>query len=124
MNILIVGNVLKDVYLNLDTRKNYELDSKGVNWLDLSFNASMHHYFSRTSSFGGASVTQDVLMNLGLDATIANYDKSEPPIYRYILVADGGVTYFVPENKKLTTFTPPANTYDYIFVDRFPQPQN
>ena len=118
MNILIVGNVLKDVYLNLDTRKNFELDRANVNWLDLSFDASMHHYFSRTSSFGGASVTQDVLKNLGLDATIANYDKTEPPIYRYILVADGGVTYFVPENKKPTTFTPPVSTLDYIFVDR------
>ena len=118
MNILIVGNVLKDVYLNLDTRNDFESGKDGVNWLDVSFDASMHHYFSRTSSFGGASVTQDVLANLGLNATIVNHDEAEPPIYRYILVADGGVTYFVPENKKSTTFTPPASTMDYIYVDR------
>ena len=118
MNILIVGNVLKDVYLNLDTRNDFESGKDGVNWLDVSFDASMHHYFSRTSSFGGASVTQDVLANLGLNATIVNHDKAEPPTYRYILVADGGVTYFVPENKKSTTFTPPASTMDYIYIDR------
>ncbi len=118
MNILIVGNVLKDVYLNLDTRNDFESGKDGVNWLDVSFDASMHHYFNRTSSFGGASVTLDVLANLGLNATIVNHDKAEPPIYRYILVADGGVTYFVPENKKSTTFTPPASTMDYIYVDR------
>lgn len=116
MNILIVGNVLKDIYLNLDTRKEFELDSKGTNWLDLSFDASIHHYFSRQSSFGGAAVTKDVLDNLGLSAHVAK--TKENLAHRYILVADGGVSYFVPEIKESTTFIPPATTADYIFVDR------
>ncbi len=116
MNILIVGNVLKDVYLNLDTRKGFELDKNSVNWLDLSFNASMHHYFSRNSSFAGAAVSLDVLNNLGLSASL-DYDEDDIT-YRYILVADGGVSYFVPETKKSTIFYEPEDPIDYIFVDR------
>ena len=117
MNILIVGNVLKDVYLNLDTRYgNYESDKNNTNWLDLSFDASKHHYFSRQSSFGGAAVTLDVLENLGLSASIASND--EDIAHRYILVADGGVSYFVPDFKKTTKFAPPITNADYLFVDR------
>ncbi len=116
MNILIVGNVLKDVYLNLDTRKDFELDRSGVNWLDLSFDASAHPYFSRSCSFAGAAVSEDVLSNLGLSASVSYHD--EDPTYRLILVADGGVSYFVPENKKPTVFNPSAAPVDYIFVDR------
>lgn len=125
MNILIVGNVLKDVYLNLDTRKDFETGKNGTNWLDLEFNASIHHYFSRTSSFGGAAVTMDVFKNLGLYSAISgsNYqvDAETKPLastYRYILVADGGVSYFVPNDKKATVFMRPIVPVDYIFVDR------
>ena len=116
MNILIVGNVLKDIYLNLDTRKEFELDSKGTNWLNLSFDASMHHFFSRQSSFAGAAVTKDVLDNLGVPSSIAGTD--EATAHRYILVADGGVSYFVPNTKKTTDFVAPDTPVDFIFVDR------
>ncbi len=126
MNILIVGNVLKDVYLNLDTRTEFESDKNGVNWLDLSFDASMHHFFNRTSSYGGAAVTLDVLKNMGLSAAISGSDfsledgPSSTPAsaYRYILVADGGTSYIVPSTKATTDFATPSTTIDYIFVDR------
>lgn len=116
MNILIVGNVLKDIYLNLDTRKEFELDSKGTNWLNLSFDASMHHYFSRQSSFAGAAITKDVLDNLGIPASVSDHDENIA--HRYILVADGGVSYFVPNIKKSTDFVAPETPVDYIFIDR------
>lgn len=126
MNILIVGNVLKDVYLNLDTRTEFETDRNGINWLDLSFDASMHHFFSRTSSYGGAAVTLDVLKSMGLNASISGSDFSleDGPshtiasAYRYILVADGGTSYIVPSSKATTEFTTPSTQIDYIFVDR------
>ncbi len=127
MNILIVGNVLKDVYLNLDTRNGgFESDNRGTNWIDLGFNASTHHFFSRTSSFGGAAVSLDVLKNLGLGASISgsNFSLSDDSasgtaaIYRYILVADGGVSYFVPSGVSPTLFTLPNAPIDCLFVDR------
>ena len=67
MNILVVGNILKDVYLNIDTRKeNLETDSRNIKWLDVSFDASEHRFFNRESSLGGAAITLEVLEKWGL----------------------------------------------------------
>lgn len=128
MNILIVGNVLKDVYLNLDTRtEQFETDKNHTKWLDLSFNASEHHFFNRESSLGGAAVSLEVLQKLGLEASITGSDLSfkdddhtstPASTHRYILIADGGVSYLSPSNFRQTTFTPPTESIDYIFIDR------
>ncbi len=129
MNILIVGNVLKDVYLNLDTRNaEFETGDNGTRWLDLSFDTSTHHFFSRSSNFGGAAVSLEVLQKMGISSTISDSDfsfddngpsKNTPAsVYRYILSADGGVTYFVPSEFKNTSFVAPSTPVDYLFIDR------
>ena len=127
--ILIVGNVLKDVYLNLDTKNEpFETDKNGTKWLDFSFNASEHHFFNRHSSFGGAAVSLEVLQKLGLSATITDSDfsfdeggptKSTPAdSYRYILISDDGVSYLTPNKLQITEFIAPNSSVDYIYIDR------
>ncbi len=127
MNILVVGNVLKDVYLNLDSRtEGFEQDKTGVEWLDFGFNSSEHHYYGRTSSYGGAAITLEVLQKMGLDATISDtsfhFDENGPvmngpaSVYRYILTSDTGVAYMTPSVEQSTGFTTPTETVDYIFV--------
>ena len=128
MNILIVGNILKDIYLNLDTRtESFETDQNGTKWLDLSFNASEHHFYNRHSSLGGAAVTLEVLQKLGLDTAISGSKlsfKDDTPTYdfsathRYILIADEKVTYLAPSSFTKTTFTPPDQAVDYLYLDR------
>ena len=129
MHIFIVGNVLKDVYLSLDERsEHFESDKNGINWLNLSFDASKHHYFRRTSSFGGAAVSMEVLNKLGLKASIVSSDfsfddtgiKNSAPAdaYRYILTADDAVTYLTPTKFQRTPFIAPATAPDYICIDR------
>ena len=129
MHILVVGNVLKDVYLNLDSRtEDFEPDGTGVEWLDFSFNASKHHYESRASSFGGAAITLEVLQKMGLKSDISDtsfhFAENGPVIngptgtYRYILTSDNGVSYMVPSVEQKTPFTTPTETLDYLFVDR------
>lgn len=129
MNVLIVGNVLKDVYLNLDSRtENFEIDQNNIKWLDLSFNASEHHFFSRNSSLGGAAVSLEVLQKLKINATISSsnldFSKEEvklhnyTPVHRYILVSDGSVSYLSPSKFQKTVFTPPDKPVDYIYIDR------
>ncbi len=62
MNILVVGNVLKDVYLNLDNRdNNFEVDKDNIKWLNVGFNASSNFFFSRTSSLFGYSFSIEFL---------------------------------------------------------------
>ena len=71
--ILIVGNVLKDVYLKLDERQNdFELDESGISWLELGFNGATHSFLKRTSMYGGAAISLSVLSKLGIDAGILN----------------------------------------------------
>lgn len=129
MHILVVGNVLKDVYLNLDSRtENFEEDKTGVEWIDFSFDASKHHYFTRMSSFGGAAITLEVLQKMGFDADITDtsfhFDANGPVnggptgTYRYILTSDKGVSYMVPSAEQPTPFTTPTEEVDYLFVDR------
>ncbi|MBQ3280243.1 fructose-bisphosphate aldolase class I [Candidatus Saccharibacteria bacterium] len=129
MHILVVGNVLKDVYLNLDSRtENFERDGDGKEWLDFSFDSSEHHYFSRTSSFGGAAITLEVLQKMGLSADITDtsfhFDETGPVIsgptgtYRYILTSDNGTSYMVPSSPQKTSFTTPTESVDYLYVDR------
>ena len=72
-NILIVGNVTKDVYLRLDNRQNkFETDQNDIKWLDFAFDGSTHRYYNRVSIFGGASISLEVLTRFGLNAEIAN----------------------------------------------------
>ncbi|MBR3256628.1 fructose-bisphosphate aldolase class I [Candidatus Saccharibacteria bacterium] len=129
MNILVVGNVLKDVYLNLDSRtEKFETDKSGTEWLDFSFNASEHRFFNRGSSFGGAAITLEVFKKMGLSVSIADnsieYSDDEfkatnsSEVYRYILVSDNGVSYLAPSDFKTTIFNPADSSYDYIFIDR------
>ena len=129
MNILVVGNCLKDVYLNLDSRtENFETDKHHTKWLNLAFNAAEHYFFNRESSFGGAAVTLEVLTRLGLSATITNSDlkmtadgftTSQPvKTHRYILITDGSPCYITPSNHELTNFATPGDFYDYLYIDR------
>ena len=129
MSILIVGNILKDVYLNIDPRtEHFEQDQHNTKWLDLSFNASEHHFFNRNSSFGGAAVSLEVLTKFGLPAAITNSDlqftadgsniNQPADTYRYILIADDNVSYLTPTTYHTTTFATPTEAYDYLYLDR------
>ena len=129
MKILVVGNILKDVYLGLDSRtEQFEQDKNGDLWLDFGFNASQHHYFSRMSSFGGAAITLEVLQKMGFSASVADtnfrYEDGGPVMdgpagtYRYILTADNGVSYIVPVDESKTNFTTPSEPVDYLYIDR------
>lgn len=127
--ILIVGNVLKDVYLKMDERKNdFELDERGVSWLDLGFNGEAHSFFRRTAVYGGAAVSLAVLNGLGLDAGILN-NQSEMKAgeiiwsgnaadYRYIFCNQNGITYFVPSERVATDWAMPKGTPEWILADR------
>lgn len=129
MNILVVGSVLKDVYLNLDSRtEQFETDENGVKWLDFSFDASEHRFFSREPSLGGAAVTLEVLSKMGIKTAITGSKLKmedgdltsdvEAAAYRYILVTDGRPSYIVPTEYKETIFATPDDFYDYIYIDR------
>ena len=129
MKILVVGNVLKDVYLNLDTRTEHlETDKNHTQWLDISFDTSDHHFFNRNSNLGGAAISLEVLSKMELSPAISGSDLHldsdgfisdlSPETYRYILIADGNVSYLSPSKSQITDFHPPAEPVDYLYIDR------
>lgn len=126
--ILIVGNVLKDIYLRLNERyEALESDREGVKWLNWGFNGAAHEFFGRASLYSGAVVTQEVLENFGLVADIyaelsdlAEDGGIKATNYRYILVAGDQISYLVPTEKRATKFRAAevAADYDWVFLDR------
>ncbi len=131
--ILIIGNVLKDIYIKLDDRKNdFETDEHGIDWLNLGFNGEAHNFFRRTSVYGGAAVSLSVLNRLGLNAELLNsrteiHDGEitwldEPDNYRYIFSHKDEITYFVPSSRKITDWSMPSGTPEWILIDRSTTP--
>lgn len=129
MKILVVGNILKDVYLNIDSRtENFETDRDGVQWLNVGFDNSEHHFFRRNSCLGGATITLEVLQKMGIEAAISGekVDLTEDGMefsgtaqaYRYILVANEQISYLTSSARKTSIFDAPTDVVDYIFVDR------
>lgn len=127
--IIIVGNILKDIYLNLDSRtEDFEQDKHHTKWLNLAFNASEHHFFTRNSSLSGAAISLEVLSKLGLDSAISGSElklttdglttNGPAETYRYILITDGQTSYLTPSQASPTDFTPPTEPVEYIYIDR------
>ena len=128
-NILIVGNITKDVYLRLDNRQNnFETDQNDIKWLDFAFDGSTHKYYNRVSIFGGASISLEVLTRFGLQAEISGTTasfldgqfiaKDADTVYRYILCQDRHVSYLSPSNYAQTTWEVPNESVDWIYLDR------
>ena len=128
-NVLIVGNVTKDVYLRMDNRKNhFETDQNNTTWLDLAFDGSAYKFYSRVSIYGGASVSLEVLSRFGAKASICNTTatfldgqfiaKDTDVSYRYILCQDETVAYLSPSEINHTHFRVPDTNPDWIYIDR------
>lgn len=129
-NILIIGNILKDVYLRLDERKNnFEVDEAGTPWLDFGFDGSSHQFFRRISIYGGAAVALEVLNRFDFSARIAgaklgfaggeiisNNQKADD--YRYMLCHGNKISYLVADERTDTKWVMPDEAVDWLFVDR------
>ncbi len=129
MNILIVGNVTKDVYLSVDKRtESLEVDKNSIEWLNLSFDSSAHHFYHRVSTFGGAAITLEILSHFSIPATISgsSFSLTDDPdrptafvsSYRYILTSEESACYFSETSPLSATFSEPVVPPEYIFIDR------
>jgi len=119
--ILIFGNIIKDVYLKLEGRPtDFERDEHGIGWMNLAFGGSINTFFHRTSVFGGATVTLEVLKKFGLDAKIAGVEPGRlvATEHRYILCSHEQVAYFVPDKRAKTSFEEPTKDTQVLLVDR------
>ena len=129
-NILIIGNILKDVYLRMDERQNnFETDEHGTPWLDFGFNGSSHKFFRRISIYGGAAVALEVLNRFEQQARIAGSklgfaggeiitNGQQAQTYRYMLCHGNKITYLVPNERTETKWVMPHGMVEWLFIDR------
>ncbi len=129
-NILIIGNILKDVYLRMDERQNnFEIDEHGTPWLDFGFDGSSHQFFRRISIYGGAAVALEVLNRFDQQARIAGSklgfaggeiitNGQQAQTYRYMLCHGNKITYLVPNERTATKWVMPRGMVEWLFIDR------
>lgn len=130
-NVLIIGNVIKDVYLRLDERRNhFEEDEQGIPWLDLKFDGkSAAKFFTRTAIFGGAAVAMEVMNRFEHSAKISGArlgfvdgsvvdNAQEAQEYRYMLSRGNNITYLTGDEREKTIWVTPTDSVDWIYVDR------
>ncbi len=129
MNILIVGNVVKDVYLSVDTRTEHlEVDRDKASWLDLCFDGGKYHFYNRVSLLGGAAVALEVFSNFGFSASISgsrlDFSRDADPDhsylakhYRYILTLEDKACYFTEAYFSAAPFVPPEVVPDVLYID-------
>ena len=129
-NILIIGNVLKDVYLRMDERlNNFEIDEHGTPWLDFGFDGSSHKFFRRISIFGGATIAMEVLNKFDNQAKVAGAklgfsggeivsNGQTAHSYRYMLCHGNKITYLVPNERKETKWVMPRGMVEWLFIDK------
>lgn len=128
-NILVVGNVINDIYLRLDEQKNnFEQDEAGRYWLDVCFDEQTYPYFRRTSVYSGAAVSMEVLAKFGHDVEISGVEarvdengfslSGTPKNFRYIISRGSEAAYLTSEERGESKFFSPLRRIDWIFVDR------
>ncbi len=118
-DILIVGNVTKDVYLRLDSHKNhFEKDQDGTEWLDLAFNGDTHKFFSRVAVFGGSAITKEVFTNFNINFSANLASTEQTPIHRYILCRGDAPHYFSPVEFTRNKWVEPKTPPNWIYLDR------
>ena len=126
----MVGNILKDVYLRLDERRNkFELDEDGTPWLDLAFNGSTTKFFRRSAIYGGAVVALEVLNRFDQKARIAGSklgfvdgeivaNGQTAKGYRYMLCRGNRISYLTSDDPEETEWVNPTEMVDWIYIDR------
>ncbi len=129
-NILIIGNILKDVYLRMDERKNnFEIDEHGTPWLDFGFDGSTHKFFRRISIYGGAAIALEVLNRFDQQARIAGSklgfaggeiitNGQQAQTYRYMLCHGNKIAYLTPNERTETKWVMPRGMVEWLFIDR------
>lgn len=132
--ILIVGDVVEDVYLRLDEFGNdFERDERGVSWLDLGFDGREYGFFEQTSVYGGALVAWETLNRLGLEAEIVSagessdidgrpdeiiskLEKSHEVQKQYLLCRGDEVVRLAPTRQRVLSWVEPKSQVDWIYV--------
>ncbi|MCL2371753.1 fructose-bisphosphate aldolase class I [Candidatus Saccharibacteria bacterium] len=111
MRVCVVGQYVKDVYLQIAGE--FLRDEDNIEHLDLAFDGSEQKLLRRTATMSGSAVVSEVLYRMG--HKVDYVDDTFPP-HRYILNNGRGSVVLSGANEKVF-WQPPKEAPDAIFVD-------
>ena len=119
MNILIVGNIIKDTYLDFPSNL-FETGNHGRIFLDTEFDEKTLYYKNKESVLSGACIIDEVLKNFKLNSLLSSQQNLENHKYdcRYVLKTGNNVKYLTTNSCGRTVFLTPETKPDWIFIDR------
>jgi fructose-bisphosphate aldolase class I len=117
--ITIIGNLVRDSYLALDTAQStLELDQHGTPWLSAPLDGSSLKYFHDTDVLGGSAITLDLLQRFGITATLVGNTDKHHLTHRYILTAEDHTLNLFLTQPLTTPWHAPEQVPDYLYLDR------
>ena len=113
MNILVVGNIIKDVYLDFAANL-FEIDQEKRKILEITLDEEPLFFNARTSVLSGACIAKEVLENFRLKVI----ETQQAEDVRYIIKSEKSVKYLTSKYAKPSQFLSPKVAPDWLFIDR------
>ena len=119
MNILIVGNIIKDTYFEFPDEL-FESGDNGRVFLDTEFDEGTLYYKNKESILSGASIVDEGLQNFKFNSHISGVEDTVNRRHdsRYVLKTNSSVKYLTAESCGKTIFAIPEAAPDWILIDR------
>lgn len=113
MNILIVGNIIKDIYLDFEANL-FETDRNQQKVLETTLDEESLFYKNHMTVRSGASIAEEVFHNFRIQTEFAG-DVADT---RYIIKSGRSVKYLTSKYARPSVFLKPETAPDWLFIDR------
>ena len=113
MNILIVGNIIKDIYLDFEANL-FETDRNQQKVLETTLDEESLFYKNHMTVRSGASIAEEIFQNFRIQTKFAG-DVTDT---RYIIKSGRSVKYLTSKYARPSVFLKPETAPDWLFIDR------
>ena len=117
MYVLIVGNIIKDTYLELEP-KLFEVGKENRVYLEMELDEESFYFKSEKNILSGACIIEEILQNFHLTSQIQKTKSHYDIDHRFLIKCKDKVKYLTSEYCKKTQFYTPVRVPDWIFIDR------
>lgn len=117
MYVLIVGNIIKDTYLELEP-KLFEVGKENRVYLEMELDEEPFYFKSEKNILSGACIIEEIVQNFHLNGQIQKTKSHYDIDHRFLIKCKDKVKYLTSEYCKRTQFYAPERVPDWIFIDR------
>lgn len=117
MHVLIVGNIIKDTYLEFEP-KLFEVGKEDRAYLEMELDEEPLHFKSEKNILSGACIIEEIIQNFHLSGQVQKTKSHYDVDHRFLIKCKDKVKYLTSEYCKKTQFYAPERVPDWIFIDR------